>query len=105
MLAALKDPLSEEGIISPHASQRFSDHCFHAVSRLRACLEQCSALWALSQPNLLTFKTPNFRDLMWCGLALVFWGRVLPCRFDPERQLHQSTGAWDLEHGILSKAG
>ena len=59
MLAALKDPLSEEGIISPHASQRFSDHCFHAVSRLLACLEQCSALWALSQPNLLTFKTPN----------------------------------------------
>ena len=24
----------------------FSDHCFHTVSRLLACLEKCSALWA-----------------------------------------------------------
>ena len=61
-------------ILFVHPGQ-FLNGCFHAVFMLLACLEQCSALWALSQTSLLTFKTPNFRDLVW----QVFWGSVLPC--------------------------
>ena len=49
-----------------------------SVSGLLACLEQCSALWILSQPSLLPFKTPNFRGLVWWEPALVFGRAVMP---------------------------
>ena len=86
--------------------RHFSDHCFHALSRLLACQEQRGALRALSQPSLLNFKTPNFSDLVWQASALVFWGRVSPrwdcCRFDQKGRLCRSTGAWDLEQSRLN---
>jgi len=50
--------------------KHFSDHCFHTVSGLLACQERRSTLWALSQPTLLTFKTPNFRDVVWVGACI-----------------------------------
>ena len=46
--------------------RHFSNLCLHTVS---ACLEQHSALWALSQPSLLTFKTSNLKDMLWQGLC------------------------------------
>ena len=49
------------------------------------------------------FKTPNFRDLVWCRTMLFFWGRVSPCqnwyRFVPEGSHTKAQ-----EHRIWSKA-
>ena len=48
-----------------------------SVSRLLACLEQFGMLWALSQPGWLSFRTLNFRDLVWQRPVIVFQGKVL----------------------------
>lgn len=62
---------------SPVHRRYFLDHCFTlSVSRLFAWQKQHGALWALSQPSLVTLKTLNFRDVLWWGFVLVFWGRV-----------------------------
>lgn len=52
------------------------------MSRLLDHLEQCNALWALSLPSWLSFKIPYFKDLVWQGSALVFWGRVISAGTD-----------------------
>lgn len=50
--------------VLPVCSRHSSDHCFHASCPCVVCLpslqEQHGALWALSQPSLLTFKTRGF---------------------------------------------
>lgn len=52
--------------LSPHCHTRHSsDYSFHAVSTWVICLpflkEQGNALWALSKPRPLTFKSPGFK--------------------------------------------
>lgn len=49
-----------------------------SVSRLLTCLEKFSAFWAFSLPSQLTFKTLNFRYLMWQEPVLISWGWVSP---------------------------
>lgn len=61
MLAAVREALPDEQIILPHVLGVFQIAVFTLpMSRLLACLEQCSALWALPQPGCLSFKTPKF---------------------------------------------
>ena len=70
-------------------SKCFSDHYFHTVSGLFACLRQYRILWVLSQPCLLTFKTSTFRDLWWWVSVLLFERVVMPehrgVRFEAKR--------------------
>lgn len=47
------------------------------VCSLLACLGQHSALWSLSQPNLLTFKIPNFKEVLWRGACTGLQGESL----------------------------
>ena len=67
-----------------------SDHCFHAICLWVVCLpslyEQCSALWVLSQPSALIFKTPGFKPCWLQELTKVspshfpiqwLWGNIL----------------------------
>lgn len=76
-----------------------SDPCLHPWSKLSAHpVAQCSSV--LSQACWLGFKTPHFRYTAWCQCARILWGRVSPgsgwCRFVPERQVHECTGAWSV---------
>ena len=41
------------------------------VFRLLSCLKQHSALWALPYLSLLTFKTPNIREVLWAWIGLL----------------------------------
>lgn len=84
LLVALRETLSEELIISPVCPRSFSDFFFYVVCLWFVCLpslqEQQSVLLALSQPTLLTFKTPNFRDVLWLGACAGLLGRVFSHR-------------------------
>jgi len=81
MLAALREALLEEWIFPFMHLKHFSGVIFTvSLSELLAHLEQCSAPWALSLPGHLSFKTPNFRDLVWWVHMLVSWGKTSPCR-------------------------
>ena len=76
--------------LSPCIPGTFQITLLMLSSKFLACLEQCSDLWALSQPCLLTFKIPNFRDvavaqrLHWSseGSVSLCWDG---CRFNSER--------------------
>lgn len=75
-----------------------------SVSRLFGFLEQCSALWALSQTILLMFKTPNVQDLVWWGPVLSSMGGSHHA--GPDAGLTKK-GSHTSAHGcgIWSKAG
>lgn len=70
MLAALRGALPEKPIIFSLCVLGVFQFTVltSSVSRLLACLEQFSTLWALSQPGWLSFRTPNFRDLVYRDL-------------------------------------
>lgn len=90
MLAAVREALPEEQIISLMHPRHFSDHCFHTASSLLACLKQHSALWGVFQqgcgPLSLQSLDPLFAEVrenqplsFSQSLALGYFSRAIHC--------------------------
>ena len=81
-MLSLREACQEERIISPLFVPGVFQTAVSTVCLWVVCLtslqEQCSALWAVSQPRRLTFKTQALGT--WCGQGpvLVFGGSVSP---------------------------
>ena len=70
----LREALLEDQIISPLCVTGVFQIVISTLSASRffGCLlsrSRTMTSWALSQLNLLTFKTPGFRDAMWVGVC------------------------------------